>query len=120
MIIDNIKHSGTMLSNILLYRKIEQKWINWTAKPVFGIENRFCTQNSEYRIKPTLALQAKHSNLLTTGIPIATCQTAGTTTPTGSNPKPLRLGRLIWTLNSVRISEYSSTMSCPIDILIKN
>ena len=41
VIIDNIKHSGTMLSNILQYRKIEQKWINWIAKPVFGIKPVF-------------------------------------------------------------------------------
>jgi hypothetical protein len=41
VIIDNIKHSGTMLSNILLYRKIEQKWINWIANQFMAIEPVF-------------------------------------------------------------------------------
>ena len=63
----------------------------WTGqqKPVIGIEPVFVLKNNKYGIKPTLALQAKHQNLLTTGTTIATCQTAGTTTPTGNNPKPV-------------------------------
>jgi nicotinamide riboside transporter PnuC len=46
VIIDNIKHSGTMLSNILLYRKIEQKWINWIANQFMAVKTHFCAQKS--------------------------------------------------------------------------
>ena len=90
------------------------------SKPVYGNRTRFCTQKSSTELSRHKPYRQSITYLVTTGTTSATCQTAGTTTPTGNPKTSLRLGRLIWTLNSVRISEYSSLMSCPIDILIKN